>query len=363
MPHRPLPIPNCSEPHQPCRSSIIIVSFNAREKLARCLDSIVKNLTNDTEVIVVDNASWESNAEMVESAYPAVALIRSETNLGFATGCNLGVRQARGKYLVFLNPDTLVENNWLENLIRPFEEKSEVGIITPKILLSDRPDTINACGTAVHLTGLSLCRGLGLPRQRYDGFGEVGAISGAAFAIRRELFERLGGFDEDMFLYMEDIDLSLRARLTGWQTYYTPDCTIFHDYELRVTPLKVFWQERNRYLMLLKIFKWRTLILLLPVYLLAEMITWSFVFIHDRQHLMNKLNAYGWVIRNWSTILGKRATTQSLRAVTDRELLKAMTDQLDFGQASSGIVARLAKLIFTPIFYLLRKFILAIVWW
>lgn len=354
---------NHIENHQSCQTSIIIVSYNAREKLRRCLDSISKNLTADAEVIVVDNASSEGNAEMVGKDFPAASLIPSEINLGFAVGCNLGVRHARGRYLVFLNPDTLVEDDSIQNLVRPLTENREVGIVTPKILLTDQPDVINACGTDIHLTGLSLCRGLGLPRQCFADFGEVSAISGAAFAIRRELFERLGGFDEDMFLYMEDIDLSLRARLAGWQTYYTPDCLIFHDYQLKVSRLKVFWQERNRYLMLLKVFKWRTLLLLLPVYALAELITWSFVLLQDRQHLVNKLHAYGWVFQNRSQILKRRASTQRLRKVTDRELIKALGYRLDFGQTSVGIIPKLANLFFTPVFYLLRVFILAVVWW
>ena len=173
------------------------------------------------------------------------------------------------------------------------------------------PERLNTCGCNIHVTGLTLCRGMGRARDTYVQRDEVGAISGAAFAIRAELFERLGGFDETMFLYLEDTDLSWRARLAGWQTVYVPDSLVLHDYELRITPLKVFWEERNRYLMLLKSLRWPTLLLLAPVYLLAEVITWAFVLLKDRHNIGNKLRAYGWVMASWSLIRRKRRETRA----------------------------------------------------
>jgi GT2 family glycosyltransferase len=349
--------------HPRVQTSIIIVSYNGKEKLSGCLSSVLRTLPDDCEVIVVDNASSEGNAEMVEGRFPGVTLIRSEVNLGFAAGCNLGVRRAGGTYLVFLNPDTLVEEGWLEALISPLYRQNNIGLVTAKIVLLDQPDRLNACGCNIHLSGLTLCRGMGHPRQWYSQPDEVGAISGAAFVIRRHLFEKLGGFDEMMFLYMEDIDLSLRAKLAGWTSVYTPDCVIFHDYQLRITPLKVFWQERNRYLMLIKNFKWRTLVALLPALVLAEFIIWSFVLLKDRHNIGNKRQAYSWVRVNWAAILNKRAATQSLRAVSDRELLKCLGFKLDFGQATGGVLATLANLLFNPIFFLFRCIVWAVVWW
>jgi GT2 family glycosyltransferase len=348
---------------QQVRASIIIVSYNAKDKLFRCLASVLQFLTDDSEVIIVDNASSEGNADAIENDFPEVTLIRSTINLGFAAGCNLGVKQAQGEYLIFLNPDTLVDENWLKALLKPLESNAQIGLVTAKILLMEHPERINTCGCNMHITGLTLCRGMGQSRELYNESDEVGAISGAAFAIRRQLFETLEGFDEEMFLYMEDTDLSLRARLVGFPTLYVPDSIVFHDYELRITPLKVFWQERNRYLMLLKSFKWRTLFLLLPVHLLAEFITWSFVLLSDRTNVRNKLNAYRWIINNWSLVMQKRRVTQALRASSDRDLLKQQGFKLDFGQAAGGLVAGVASLVFNPLFFILRSIMLAFVWW
>ena len=345
------------------RASIIIVNYNAKEKLLRCLESVLCSSQPDCEVIVVDNQSSDGIADLIEVDLPQVTLIRSKINLGFGAGNNLGALRARGKYLVFLNPDTLVEQGWLEALLAPFDTDARVGLVTSKILLADHPGRINACGNAVHFTGLTLCRGLGQPREAFGEMQEVDAVSGAAFAMRRELFEALSGFDEDTFLYMEDTDLSWRARLSGWRCLYAPESVVLHHYTLRMTPQKVFYQERNRYLMLVKSLRWPTLFVLLPAQLLAEVMTWGFVLYNDRANFMNKPRAYAWIISNWPAILRKRRATQALRRVPDRELLRHTTFKLEFELASKGIVGKLAQLLFNPLFFILRSLAMLLIWW
>ena len=348
---------------RPLRASIVIVNYNAKEKLLRCLESVQRSAKTDCEVIVVDNASSDGMADLIGSDFPEVTLIRSQTNLGFGAGNNLAAKRARGRYLIFLNPDTLVEQGWLEALIGLLENNAQAGLVTSKLLLADQPQRINTCGNSVHFTGLTLCRGLGESREAYDQIEEVNAVSGAAFAARYELVEALNGFDEDMFLYMEDTDLSWRARLLGWRCFYTPDSVVLHHYALRIGPLKVFYQERNRYLMLLKTLRWPTLLILVPSLLLAEVITWGFVMYNDRANFKNKLRAYTWVARNWSEIMRKRRDTQALRRVPDSELLRNTTFRLDFSQASNGLTGTLAQFLFDPLFLILRAVVMTLVWW
>lgn len=344
------------------RASIIIVNYNAKEKLLRCLGSVLRFADSGKEVIVVDNASSDGMADLICNNFTEVKLIRSQTNLGFGAGSNLAARQARGKYLVFLNPDTLIERGWLEALLEPLEADARVGLVTSKVLLADQPNRINACGNAIHITGITFCRGYGRPSEAFDEIEEVDAVSGASFAVRCELFEALDGFDEDTFLYMEDTDLSWRARLSGWRCVYAPDSVVLHHYAFRLTPLKVFYQERNRYLMLLKSLRWPTLLILLPAQVLAELITWGFVLLNDRANLKNKLRAYGWIIGNWALVMNKRKLTQALRRVGDRELLKRTTFRLDFSQASKQI-GTLATFIFDPVFFVLKALAMLLVWW
>lgn len=347
----------------PLRASIIIVNYNGQDEVSPCLVSVMRSMPTESEAIVVDNASTDASAETIEHDFPHVRLIRSKTNLGFGGGNNVGAQAARGRFLVFLNPDTQVAEGGLAALLAPLEAEPHLGLVTAKILLAAQPDHINACGNTIHLTGLTLCRGMGLPKSAFDQAEEVDAISGAAFAIRRETFEALGGFDEDFFLYMEDTDLSWRARLAGWRCGYVPESIVLHHYTLRISPKKVFYQERNRYRMLLKSLRWPTLAVLLPALLLAEGVTWGFALWSDRANWGNKLHAYQAIVANWNSIMQKRKTTQALRRISDRELLRHTGFKLDFDQAARGSVVALARWVFDPLFFLLRSITLALVWW
>ncbi len=346
----------------PVRATVVIVNYNGGDTVLRCLDSVLRSAPADCEVIVVDNGSSDGSPDAIAADLPSVQLIRAGENLGYGGGGNLGARHARGTFLVFLNPDTRVESGWLDALLAPLESDSRVGLTTSKILLAHQPDRINTCGNAIHLTGLTLCRGLGRSKEGFERPEPVDAVSGAAFAIRREVFETLGGFDEDFFLYMEDTDLSWRARLAGWRCLYAPESIVFHDYALRISPRKVFYQERNRYLMLLKNLRWPTLVVLLPALLIAEALTWGFVLWGDRANLGNKAQAYGWIIAHWSSTMRKRKATQRLRRISDRDVLRRAGHQIDFGQVGRGAVVPLARFVFGALFFALKTVALAVVW-
>jgi GT2 family glycosyltransferase len=345
-------------PRAPVRTdcSVIIVAYNQRADLARCLASLRES--TDAEIIVVDNGSSDGTADYLAGEFPEVRLVRSQENLGFGGANNLAAGQAAGRYLAFLNPDTVVTPGWLGALVAALERDPSAGLATSKVLLLPDPERTNTCGNDVHLTGLTLCRGLGAPRDAFDEPAEVAAVSGAAFAIRRELFERLGGFDADFFLYLEDTDLSLRARLAGYRCLYVPDSIVYHDYRLRFGPRKTYYQERNRYLMLLKCYRWRTLLALLPALALAEVVTWGFVVLWDRRRFLNKVAGYGWIIRHWSEVMQKRAETQALRRVNDAAVLVQSAWKVPYDQAGSGLAACLARAVFDPLFLLWGRLIL-----
>jgi GT2 family glycosyltransferase len=348
---------------QPIRASIVIVNYNGGDEILECLDSVFKHLEPGVEVILVDNLSADGSPEAIKTRFPNVLLIQAGENRGFGAGCNLGVSRARGKYVVFLNPDTIVREGWLGPLLEQLQRDGSVGLVTSRIVLADHPGTINTCGNTVHLTGLTLCRGLGAPSESFSRIEEVAAVSGAAFAMTKDLFTHLGGFDEEMFLYMEDTDLSLRAQLVGYKCRCVPDSIVLHDYALKMTPMKVFYQERNRYLMLLKTLRWPTLVVLAPAAFSAELITWAFVALKDRTNAGNKIRAYRWICSNWSSILRKRAIVQSLRTVRDRQIVRSWSIKLEFGQASTPALALLGHIAFDPLFALFKLMALTVVWW
>lgn len=345
------------------RASIVIVNYNGRATLENSLSSILRTTPPDCEVILVDNASTDGSPQLVRERFPQIRLIYSDENLGFAGGNNLGVEAAGGEYLVFLNPDTAVAPGWLDALLAPLLKDPQVGMTTPKILLMGDTGRINTCGNDVHITGLTLCRGMGQPANVLAEPVEVSAVSGAAFAIRRDLYDVLGGFDHDFFMYMEDTDLSWRARLAGYKCMYAPEAVVYHDYTLRFGPHKTFYQERNRYLMLLKSLRWRTLLALIPALLLAELVTWGFVSLKDRKNWRNKLQAYAWIALNWQKVKTARRQTQALRQASDRNLLACTVNILAYTQTGDGLAARMAEWIFNPLFHILRSVTLALMRW
>jgi GT2 family glycosyltransferase len=298
---------------------------------------------------------------MIHAAFPWVRVICAPQNLGFGGGSNLGARMARGRYLAFLNPDTVVTPGWLDALMAALASDPTAGLATAKILLLDDPRHVNTCGNTVHVSGLTLCRGFGGSATAFACPEEVDAVSGAAFVIRRELFEALGGFDAAFFLYMEDTDLSWRARLCGYRCLYVPDAVIYHRYAWRCGPQKVFYHERNRYAMLLKCLQIRTLFALLPVLLVAEIITWGFVLLRERQCWKNKVRAYGWVLRHWPAIAERRREIQSLRCVSDDALIASAPCRLDLALVGNDGLTDLAGRVFGALFFVTGRLATALI--
>ncbi len=341
-------------------ASIITVSMNHLQRLEAYLPSVMRS-AGSFELIISDNGSADGSLDCIRTQYQDVIVLENGENLGFAEACNRGAMLARGDYLVFINPDTTVEPGWLLALLEPFDDP-QVGLVTSKILLMESPDQINTCGNVIHISGIAQCRGLHQPRSEYGVLEEVDAVSGAAFAVRRSTFEALGGFDPDFFLYVEETDLSVRARLAGWKCIYQPASIVYHDYHLKFGPHKIFQQERNRYLTILKNFSWGTILALLPAFLLAEVVTWGFCMLtRDKNNLRNKIDAYLWILSNWSMIRAKHHAVQSLRRMRDRTIVSRCSYAINFRQVTHLHLAQVSEALFNTTFAVLKGLALAFI--
>jgi GT2 family glycosyltransferase len=330
-------------------ASVIITAYNAAGDLPVCLDNLIRQEYPNFEIIVVDNASKDDTPQIIERYRDFVHNLRLEENRAVAGGYNAGAEVAKGEYLVFINADTIPQPGWLAALVEPLKKDKTIGMTTSRILLEKTPHLINTCGNDVTWTGLTVCRGMGEPAERWQTPGEVSAVSGAACAIRREVFDIVGGFDDTFEFYLDDTDLSLRAQLAGYRIWYAPASRIYHRYTFNFNANKAFYQERNRWLTVLKLFRTRTLLMLLPGLIFGDLIAWVYSFMKGPQHVQSKARSWLWLIKNRQLVQKLRRQTQAYRAVSDAHLLKRWSPQLRFTGTVPGGMARLLETLTMPL--------------
>jgi GT2 family glycosyltransferase len=345
------------------KATIVIVNTNELHHLKNCLPTVLSQRYREYEVLIVDNGSTDGSVEYVERKFHQVKVIKNSANLGYAGANNVGFQHGNGDYLVVLNPDTEVEAEWLRELVLALENDPLAGLATSKILLKDDSQRINACGNEISLTGIAVCRGLGESADTYDQPEAVSAVSGAAFAIKRSVLEHIGGFDEVFFMTYEDTDLSLRAALAGYKCIYVPTSVVYHKYAFRFSAQKCFLEERNRFLSWLKVFRWSSLIALLPAMILGEVLTWGYVLMRGPAYVRSKIKSYLWIARNWRQVAEARHRTQALRRVQDKQILSLLSHKLTLtGIVSQRVAAVLEAFIHLPLFLWARVCQVVVVW-
>lgn len=335
--------------------SILLVSYDSLADLARCLPTILVQDYTRYEVIVVDNHGHDGVAEFLATHQSTVRVLSNPANSGYAGGNNLGLQHVRGQWVLLLNPDTELHIGFLTTLLSTARAHPDA-FITPKLLNPDGA-TVNACGNQMHYTGITTCRGLNEPSEMYKGLETVPLLSGAAFVAPTKAMRQLGGFDESYFMYFEDTDLSLRARLRGYQLLCQADAVAVHHYQLGMSPIKFYYLERNRLLTLGKVLSRRMLFELLPALLLTELATWVFA-LRGLAYVRARGQAYSYLWKHRRFIRQARQVVQATRQVSDRDLLRQSTTALPINQVSSTGVSNALMNGIDRVYRLLRPAVL-----
>ena len=316
--------------------SIVIPHWNNVDVLSECLESILNTDFENFETIVVDNASTDNSVASVRSNYPNVKLIENDKNYGYAGGCNIGAEAASGDFLIFLNNDTVQEKDWISNLIRTINSDDKIAAVQPKILnYYDRNVFDYAGGSGGHMDiyCFPFARGRIFSFQendegQYNNKEKCFWSSGTCFMVRRELFQKSGGFDESFFAHMEEIDLCWRLYAMGFEVWVEPDSVVYHKNALTLpmySHKKYYLNHRNSLLMLLGNYSIKNIFLIgIPRLILEKIACLYSILMLDWRHFTAILRSLFWIIFHPNVIMKKRKSFSKIRTITDKKIMENM---------------------------------------
>lgn len=292
---------------------VVILNWNGRHLLERCLPSALSQDFADYEVVLWDNGSTDGSQAWIEQRHPEVRLVGSDRNLGFARGNNEAIRLTTSPYIALLNNDAHPEPTWLSELVHAAESSPSVGMCASKMLRADDPSVLDACGIEVDRAGIGWDRQSGEQDLEEEAapYAIFGPCAGAAL-YRREMLDQVGLFDEDYFAYYEDVDLAWRAQRAGWRCLYVPTARVAHWHSgtgREGSPFKGYHLGRNKMWTLIKNYPWPDWLFRLPIIAGYDTAAWMYALLRGDPHpLRGRLAALGQARR----FLGKRRSIQSV---------------------------------------------------
>ncbi len=332
--------------------SIIVLNYNAGELLLNCIESIKKSSYQNIEIIVVDNISSDRSQTKCKEKFPDVKLIQNKKNLGYCGGNNVGIKEAQGEFIVILNPDTIVESNWLEELLDAGKKFGD-GLYQPKILSLNEENIIQSTGNMLHVFGFGFARDKGKRIiDKNEEIEKIGYASGTCLFTTRKVIQRVGLLDEFLFLYHDDLDLGWRAAQIGINSYYVPKSKIFHveSYSLKWSAKKFYWLERNRKYCLLTHYSKETYEKMKFSLALVDLFIWAFYF--SRGFLGAKIKAELEIRKHKKIIEEKYYELEKRKIIPDRDLIKNFPDEIfvptnvsqqSMNQSFNSILTKLSK--------------------
>ncbi|MFC1612829.1 glycosyltransferase family 2 protein [Patescibacteria group bacterium] len=372
------------------KTAVVILNWNGMKYLPDCLGTLVKQdyPKNDCKFILVDNGSTDDSVKYCEDNFPEIKIIKNDKNDGFCKGNNIGMRYALDNgydYVVLLNQDTAVEQNWLSELVKVAESDKRIGAVQSLMLqyLAHHPLTpsserrgackttgnvslkngdfiVNSEGNELHFLGFGFCKGNGKKFEIRNSKFEIPSITYASCAsalFRANVLRQTGLLDEEYFLYHEDTDLSFKVKMAGYKVVIAKQSIMYHKYEFSRSIKKFYYMERNRYRILMTYYKWRTLLLIFPACLAMEIGMWLFAF--KSGWAKEKLRAYGYIInpKNLADILKKRRQIQKTRKISDREFTNSFVGKIMYQEIDNPLLRYVANPIFNLYWFLVKNLI------
>tara|TARA_B100001013_G_scaffold231480_1_gene142157 strand:- start:214 stop:1263 length:1050 start_codon:yes stop_codon:yes gene_type:complete len=316
--------------------SIIILNYNANQLILDCIESITKTNYENFEIIVVDNASTDNSHIKCKEKFEKIRLIENEKNLGYCEGNNVGIKNAKGEFIVILNPDTIVHPDWLSELIRVYNEHGEA-LYQPKHLSLNEKSVIMSTGNMMHIFGFGYAREKGKKDvNQYNEIEQIGYASGTCLFAPVSVLNKVGLLDPFIFLYHDDLDLGWRAAQLGIKSYYVPSSIIYHaeSYSLKWNSEKFFWLERNRKYCLLTHYSKDTYSKISSTLALVDLLIWLFYF--SKGFLGSKIRAELDIRRNKKKISERYEQLENRKKISDKDLVMNFPDKIYVPSNVSG---------------------------
>jgi hypothetical protein len=335
---------------------IILVNYKdyAERFLTPCRDSLRAQdyPAEQTRIYIIDNASTPGSLAYLKNNYPeATVLPRLDGN--YAAANNLGFKEAIKdgcEYLVTLNMDTEVEPQWLKELVKALDNNPSAGIVQAKILLYPKDEIektrakINSLGNIIHYLGFGFTSDYGAPDREILAYLEIkGYASGCSFIIRREVFEQVGGYIEEFYMYHDDLELSLKVKLAGYKIILAPRAVVYHKYEFKRSTKMIYYMERNRYLTMLIFYPYRFLawIFLPLLFLDLGMLFYALFGGWFREEI--KIYGHFFRRRTYDMIAKERARLKSFSTVPFEEIARDFEGRIMFQEISNPILKYIAN--------------------
>jgi GT2 family glycosyltransferase len=340
---------------------IVILTWNGIKYLPKLFSSL-GNLDFDEKqlkIVVIDSGSTDGSREYLEKL-DDVHLIKLDKNLGFVKGNNLGMQYALdngAEYVVLLNQDIEVEEDFLNNLIRTAESNEKIGIIQPLMMYYNNREEINSKGNLLHYLGYGYCEGNHEKVTGDEKTKEIEYASAAAVMYKAKILKEIGLFDENIFSYHEDSEICLRAKLRGYISYLEPKSIVYHDYVFPTGKNKerYFWMEKNRTYIILKFYKLKTIFLILPMIWFMDL--GQIYFAVTKGYFYQWLRSRFWFVFNLKSFLKARRKVQKNRQIGDKELTKNFTSQILYQEVSNPLLDKIANPIMNAYWQFIKKII------
>lgn len=348
---------------------IILVGYKdyANRFLIECRDSLrAQNYPKDSyQVYIVDNCSL-NEAEFIKKRYPeAKVFTREDGNYSAANNLGLKMTMKDGcDYFIIANMDTKFDPDWIIELARAMESDDKIGIAQSKILLYPKTEAeqnepkINSLGNIMHFLGFGFTKGYNELDRQVGDYPEIGYASGCSFIIKKEVLEKIGFYDEEYYMYHDDVEMSWRAKLASYKIVLAPKSIVYHKYEFSRSVKMLYYMERNRQLAVFHFYRLPTLILLMPAAFFMNLGMFFYAIAGGWVKTYWEILKYFFLPKTWIKIILKRKEIKKIRKVKDKKIVKDFEGKILFQEIDNPALRYIGNPVLNLYWRIVKKIII-----